>query len=58
MLAEQQAQLASSERGNASAEQKAQQVMEIQTQIAVTASNIQVLQATLLQAMLSVDVHA
>ncbi|MCY0108301.1 hypothetical protein NQF78_08265 [Pseudomonas monsensis] len=58
LLAEQQAQLASSERGNASAEQKAQQVMEIQTQIAVTASNIQVLQATLLQAMLSVDVHA
>jgi hypothetical protein len=32
--------------------------MEMQTQIAVTASNIQVLQATLLQAMLSVDTHA
>ncbi|WLH34630.1 hypothetical protein PSH79_22275 [Pseudomonas sp. FP2196] len=58
LLAEQQAQLASTERSNTSAEQKVQQVMEIQTQIAVTASNIQVLQATLLQAMMSVDTHA
>ncbi|KAE9638812.1 hypothetical protein EJA70_29990 [Pseudomonas sp. PB103] len=58
LLAAQQAQLASTERSQASPEQKAQQVMEMQTQIAVTASNIQVLQATLLQAMLSVDTHA
>ncbi|EJN29649.1 MULTISPECIES: hypothetical protein [unclassified Pseudomonas] len=58
LLAEQKAQLASTQRSQASPEQKAQQMMEMQTQIAVTASNIQVLQATLLQAMLSVDTHA
>lgn len=50
--------MASVEKGQASDEQKVQQVMEIQTQIAVTNSTLQVLQAALLQAMFSVDVHA
>lgn len=58
ILEQQQAQLASTEKGQASDEQKAQQVMEIQAQIAVTNSTLQVLQAALLQAMFSVDVHA
>jgi len=58
MLAEQQAQLANAQKGAASDEQKAQEVMQLQAQIAVTASNLQVLQAALLQAMFSVDVHA
>ncbi|WP_207815880.1 hypothetical protein [Pseudomonas sp. 50_B] len=58
ILAQQQAQLAGVEKGQASDEQKVQQVMEIQTQIAVTNSTLQVLQAALLQAMFSVDVHA
>jgi hypothetical protein len=57
LLAEQQAQLASAQRGQDN-EQKAQKVMEIQAQIAVTSSNLQVLQAALLQAMFSVDTHA
>lgn len=50
--------MAGAEKGQACEEQKAQQVMEIQAQIAVTSSTLQVLQAALLQAMLSVDVHA
>ncbi|KAF0864974.1 hypothetical protein [Pseudomonas sp. LD120] len=58
ILEQQQAQLASTQKGQASDEQKAQQMMEIQTQIAVTSSTLQVLQAALLQAMFSVDVHA
>lgn len=58
ILQQQQAQLASTEKGQASDEQKAQQVMEIQAQIAVTNSTLQVLQAALLQAMFSVNVHA
>ena len=58
LLAEQQAQLASAQRGKGTEEQKAQEVMQIQNQIAITASNLQVLQAALLQAMFSVDVHA
>lgn len=58
ILEQQQAQLTSTEKGQASDEQKAQQVMEIQAQIAVTNSTLQVLQAALLQAMFSVDVHA
>jgi hypothetical protein len=57
LLAEQQAQLASAQRSQDN-EQKAQKVMEIQNQIAVTSSNLQVLQAALLQAMFSVDTHA
>ena len=57
-LTEQQAQLANVQKGQASDEQKAQQVMEVQAQIAVTNSTLQVLQAALLQAMFSVDVHA
>lgn len=57
-LTEQQAQMANVQKGQASDEQKAQQVMEVQAQIAVTNSTLQVLQAALLQAMFSVDVHA
>ncbi len=57
MLAEQQAQLVSAQKSQDN-EQEAQQVMEIQNQIAVTSSNLQVLQAALLQAMFSVDTHA
>ncbi|MCE4058168.1 hypothetical protein [Pseudomonas sp. Au-Pse12] len=58
ILTEQQAQLANVQKGQASDEQKAQQMMEVQAQIAVTNSTLQVLQAALLQAMFSVDVHA
>ncbi|MGC5704284.1 hypothetical protein J4P02_29190 [Pseudomonas sp. NFXW11] len=59
VLAEQQAQLASVEKGQqANDQQKAQQAMEIQTQITVTSTTLQVLQAALVQAMFSVDVHA
>ncbi|MHC8290844.1 hypothetical protein ACYZUD_29385 [Pseudomonas sp. XS1P51] len=57
LLAEQQAQLAKVQKSQDN-EQKAQQVMAIQNQIAVTSSNLQVLQAALLQAMFSVDTHA
>ncbi|MFS1289323.1 hypothetical protein ACLRDI_16560 [Pseudomonas piscis] len=58
ILEQQQAQLASTEKSQASDDQKAQQVMELQAQIAQTSSTLQVLQAALLQAMFSVDVHA
>jgi len=58
MLDGQQAQMASVARGQATDEQKAQQAMEIQTQIAVTNSTLMGLQAALLQALFSVDVHA
>ncbi|MGZ0782577.1 hypothetical protein ACXM5X_06395 [Pseudomonas saponiphila] len=57
-LTEQQAQLANVQKGQASDQQKAQQMMEVQAQIAVTNSTLQVLQAALVQAMFSVDVHA
>ena len=57
LLAAQQAQLASAQKRQDD-EQMAQQVMEIQTQIAATSSTLQVLQAALLQAMFSVDTHA
>ncbi|VVM57603.1 hypothetical protein PS662_01136 [Pseudomonas fluorescens] len=57
LLAAQQAQLANAQKRQDD-EQKAQQVMEIQSQIAATSSNLQVLQAALLQAMFSVDTHA
>jgi hypothetical protein len=57
LLAEQQAQLANAQKIQ-NDEQRAAQVMEIQNQIAVTSSNLQVLQAALLQAMFSVDTHA
>ena len=57
LLAEQQAQLARAQKSQET-EQKAQEVMAIQNQIAVTSSNLQVLQAALLQAMFSVDTHA
>lgn len=58
MLAQQQQELASAQRSQATEEQKAQRVMTIQAQIAVTSSTLQTLQAALLQAMFSVDVHA
>nr|BFD44099.1 hypothetical protein FFPRI1PSEUD_55980 [Pseudomonas sp. FFPRI_1] len=59
LLAQQQQQLASIEKGQqATDEQKAQQVMEMQAQITTTSTTLQVLQAALLQAMFSVDVHA
>lgn len=57
LLAEQQAQLARAQKSQET-ELKAQEVMAIQNQIAVTSSNLQVLQAALLQAMFSVDTHA
>lgn len=58
ILAQQQQELASAQRSQATEEQKAQRVMTIQAQIAVTSSTLQTLQAALLQAMFSVDVHA
>lgn len=59
LLAQQQAQLQSVERGQASDEQKAQQAMAIQTQIMGTSASLQTLQSALLQAMSgSVDTHA
>ncbi|MGE7960546.1 hypothetical protein ACQKQA_29185 [Pseudomonas sp. NPDC089530] len=50
-LTEQQSQLSGVQKGQANEERKVQQAMEVQAQIAVTASNLQVLQAALLQAM-------
>ncbi|NBF05086.1 hypothetical protein GV819_22630 [Pseudomonas sp. Fl5BN2] len=58
MLAQQQAQLADMQKSQASDEQKAMQAMEMQTQIAVTSSNLLALQAALLQAIFGIDVHA
>lgn len=57
LLAALQAQLASAQKAQDS-DQKVQKVMAIQAQIAVASSNLQVLQSTLLQAMLSIDTHA
>ncbi|OLF51731.1 hypothetical protein [Pseudomonas chlororaphis] len=50
-LLEQQAQLSRVQRGRANDEQKALQALEVQTQIAVTSSKLQVLQEALLQAL-------
>ncbi|MCF4995948.1 hypothetical protein GIW70_08905 [Pseudomonas syringae] len=57
-LAELQAQLAAVQKSQMAEEQKMQQAMAIQSQIAATAARIQVLQATLMQAMQSIDTHA
>lgn len=59
LLAEQQAQLARTQKGQASEEQKAQQTMALQTQIMGTQATLQTLEASLLQATAgSVDTHA
>ena len=58
MLAQQQQELTSAQRGQGTDEQKAQRVMAIQAQITATSTTLQTLQAALLQAMSSVDVHA
>ncbi|BBP61369.1 hypothetical protein [Pseudomonas sp. St316] len=59
LLAQQQAELARVQKSQASAEQKAQQTMAIQTQIMGTQAALQTLRASLLQAMTtSIDTHA
>ncbi|MCK9814391.1 hypothetical protein M1B35_09670 [Pseudomonas sp. MAFF 302046] len=58
LLTQQRAQLAGTQRGQANAEQKAQQVMNLQTQIMGTNATLQTLQAALVQATSGVDTHA
>jgi len=59
VLAQQQAQLARVQKSQASEEQKAQQAMNIQTQIMGTQAALQTLRSALLQAMtVGIDTHA